>query len=507
MEYRITRQYLWLPVTKGGEKRIISLWANSEKIQEFVIETGERTDFFAYLFVGGYLENTILLEGGTEEWAKKVINADEKPENKHGPTPYFHFTPDTGWMNDPNGLIYLNGVWHMSFQHNPYGITWNNIHWGHAVSKDLFRWEQQDPLMIPDKNGVAFSGCAIEDKANHSGMGKGTVFYFYTAATNTDVWPSGEPYTQRIRYSTDGGRTLAHKEAGFLPHISGDNRDPKVFFYKQGGRYVMVLYLEDADFAILNSENLLDWQLCSRVTLPGAWECPDLLRFEKEDGTERWIFWTADGYYYFGEFDGKEFVTDGVCHQAYGTKLPYAAQTYSGTEGRIVLQSWLRVPNQGGCYTGIMAIPAVMTLTKTAEGERICLWPVEEIKSLRKNRREYTPGILGEEFRVLELNGGLEIEARLRSIGGGIVTLEIYGQRLTVDFNEYKLRMGKEEVGFPAAAELDLRIFVDACIIEIFVNSGIVYFPYWWETKELNGDLILSRQERIDIRELIIFGY
>lgn len=507
MEYKIIKKYLWLPVTNGGEKHTISLWVNSEKVQEFIIEIGEKTDFFAYISVDEHLEKNILLKGGTKEWKKQIINSDEKPENEHGLTPYFHFTPDIGWMNDPNGLIYLNGVWHMSFQNNPYGVTWNNMHWGHAISKDLFHWEQQEPLISPNKNGAAFSGCAIEDKENCSGLGKGTVFFFYTAATNTDIWSSEEPYTQRIRYSKDGGKTLVDEEIGFIPHISGDNRDPKVFFHEQSKSYVMVLYLDDADFAILNSENLLDWQLCSEVTLPGAWECPDLLRFVKEEGEERWIFWTADGYYYFGEFDGKEFSTDGVCHQVYGTKLPYAAQTYSGTDGRTILQSWLRVPNQGGCYTGIMAIPTVVTLIEMDGIERLCLWPVEEMKELRKDTREYIPGVLKEEFKVIELNGGLEIEIKIQSKGSGIVTLEIYEQILTVDFNEYKLRIGEEEAGFPDTSELDLRIFVDKCIIEIFINKGLVYFPYYWEKEELSGDLILGRQELTDIEKLTIFQY
>ena len=210
--------------------------------------------------------------------------------------PQVHFTTKNGWINDPNGLVYINGQYHMFYQHNPCENKWNNMHWGHAVSTDLIHWEEREIALFPDKTGAMFSGSAIVDERNLLGLQTGdtpTVLLYYTA-TN--------PFSQYIAYSTDSLKTIKkYSDSPAVPHIVGSNRDPKVIFCEEWDAYVMALYLEDDIYGILKSNDLLHWNLVQKIALPGDNECPDLFPITAEDGNRKWILTGAHDRYIVGD--------------------------------------------------------------------------------------------------------------------------------------------------------------------------------------------------------------
>lgn len=252
----------------------------------------------------------------------------------------YHFTTYNGWMNDPNGLIFHNGEYHMYFQYNPDSVEWGNICWGHAVSNDLMNWHMEGVVLRPDEHGMIYSGSAIADGD--------TIYYFYTAALKGH-------FTQRLAVSHDGGYTLQKDPDFEVGTICPENRDPKVIYHKDSNAYIMCLWLEGNDFAILRSVKADGkYKMTQRFTLPGGFECPNL--FECGDS---WFVWTADGYYYPGTFDGYEFHWNGIRHAAYRDKIPYAAQIFSGTD-RCIMIPWLKTPTVDDRWTGMMGIPRML---------------------------------------------------------------------------------------------------------------------------------------------------
>ena len=490
MDFYVEKTYLWLPVSGNGKKEILSIYYEEEKIHELEIQIGNTVDFYVYIYMEAYKGKKIKIYGGNDFLDRMLCTRDTKPEYKEERRPRLHFTPKVGWMNDPNGLIYKNGWWHMFFQHNPYGIEWGNMHWGHAKSRDLISWEQEEEAVYPDKYGAVFSGCAVEDKEGVAGLGKESVLFYYTAATNTPVWGKGKKYTQRMLYSADGGNTLIKTNAGGVPYIEGSNRDPKIIYYEPARKYFMVLYLDKNDFMILESGNLLNWKNLQRITLENAWECPDLLNLsvENEKGKTKWLFWTADGFYYLGDFDGKQFMTDGKCRKAYGNRLPYAAQSYTGVQGRCISQSWLRIPNKGNVYTGVMALPVEIFLQKEEENYYVCLRPVQEISRRRKNGRKIvvkeTEGFL---FPKGEGPGELQLFMPWQETGS--IELIIYGEKIRVDFGTCELMFKMDKISIPKKRNFSLQIIIDFEVVEIFAQEGRVYFPCAWDLENLDGEI------------------
>lgn len=298
--------------------------------------------------------------------------------------PAVHFTPSYGWMNDPNGLVYHDGIYELYYQHNPRGIDWNCMTWGHARGTDLLHWEDLGDVLEPDENGLMFSGCAIRNDRGLLGLPKDALLFFYTAAGHSSRESKGKPYTIRLAYSTDGGKTLIKKdgicEAGeIMETLAAENRDPKVFWHEESGAYILVLWIENNDFGIWRSEDLEQFTMTQRVTLESGYECPDLFRLPvistkeggRETGEEKWVFWTAHGYYYVGSFDGYEFHQEQErrCASQMGPDvvLPYAAQTFSGPE-KVLSVSWLRTKCVGGRTTGMMSIPKEFSLIRNKDG-------------------------------------------------------------------------------------------------------------------------------------------
>ena len=292
--------------------------------------------------------------------------------------PRLHFTAKYGWINDPNGCVYHDGIYELYFQHNPDGPQWANMTWGHASSTDLLHWEEKKPALFPDENGDMWSGSGIVNSKSLLGLPKDALIFFYTANGAFK-----KPFEIYEAFSIDGGETLEKLPEKILAEPSRNKRDPKVFWHEESGAYVLVLWLEGNDFGIFRSKDLTHFELASRVTLESGYECPDLFCLPVEGSEEKkWVFWAADGSYYVGDFDGYSFRQTETRRRAYegAVNLPYAAQTFSGDpKGRILSIAWLRTSSIERTTTGAMSLVRALSLVKGPFGYQLKMALPEEV--------------------------------------------------------------------------------------------------------------------------------
>jgi len=399
--------------------------------------------------------------------------------------PQFHFTARSNWLNDPNGLVYYDGEYHMFFQHNPTGINWGNMHWGHAVSTDLIHWEELPIALSPDRLGTIFSGSGVVDWNNTTGFQTGSnppIVLIYTAAGGDSPESEGQPYTQCIAYSNDRGRTWSKYEANpVLPHVVGQNRDPKVIWYEQRSCWIMCLYLDGEEFALFSSPNLKHWTRLQTIHLAGAGECPDFfpLTVEGDSNEKYWVFSAANGRYLVGEFNGREFkAKEGPFHMELGANF-YAVQTYSDipeSDGRRIQIAWMA----GGIYPGMpfnqqISIPSALTLRRLPEGLRLCRYPVREIEKLRKKAYHWSNLTLHAADHLLStITGDLfEIELEVEEQASGEWGMRVRGAEISCSFDKRTIScLGRTTPCPTRDGKLQLCILVDRTSIEIFANGG-----------------------------------
>ena len=285
-----------------------------------------------------------------------------------------HFTPPKGWTNDPNGLIYYEGVYHLFYQHNPDSNKWANMHWGHAKSRDLVHWEHLPIALYPEDGYMMFSGSAIADTRNLTGLKTGEhdpMLLYYTAA--------GEPFEQRLAVSTDGGETFRKLPGCVIPHIAGSNRDPKIVYDAPADIYRLALYLDGDEYALFESSDLLRFTQKQVISLPEDNECPDLFPLRADDGRDLWVLMGAHDRYLVGEFDGSGIFApiQPAGRLSYGT-TSYAAQSYSGLTGRRLRLSWNQTDMHDDLIQGSMCTPADLTLVSRDGRYTLCLRPAPE---------------------------------------------------------------------------------------------------------------------------------
>lgn len=380
----VSQRYLILPVNNHAQPVRLSICARGETPYELDIKYDADTPAYtAYIDIARFSGRELsvsLPDGGTP----KFDTADSLPRDAYGQPyrPQVRFSAVRGWTNDPNGLIYACGLWHMFFQHNPAGTEWGNMHWGHAISRDLVRWEYDGDVLFPDEHGTVFSGSAVLDERNVSGLGsieQPPILLFYTAA--------GKPFTQCLAYSDDGGKTFKkYARNPIIGNISGENRDPKVVWCDELEKYVMALYLDGSEFALLCSDNLLDWTEFQRLTLPGDAECPDFYHMLLDGRQRKWVFSGASDCYFTGDISGGRFVPDGPAKRLFcGRRESYAAQTFSGLPGcRRVRIAWNTVWHNfnDSPFSMSMTFPAELELRTIGGVLTLCASPVREIESL-----------------------------------------------------------------------------------------------------------------------------
>lgn len=351
-------------------------------------------------------------ESAVAEASPNQIDEDFRPE--------FHFTPQSGWMNDPNGMFYLDGTYHLFFQHNPDDNVWGPMHWGHATSTDLITWEEQPIALEPDEHGTIFSGSAVVDHENTSGLGDGetppviAIFTYHNAEREQE----GEDdfQTQGIAYSLDAGKTWTKYEENPVLDNPGirDFRDPKVIWQEEEKKWIMSLAVQDR-ISFYSSPNLLNWEHESDFGQDlgghgGVWECPDLFPMKVGDTEEeKWVLLVSINpggpnggsatQYFVGDFDGTTFTPDGSIAdmgEEHDYWLDFGKDNYAGVtwsnipeeDGRHLFVGWMsnwqyanEVPTE--TWRSAMTLPRKLSLTKQNETYRIVSTPVQELEEYR----------------------------------------------------------------------------------------------------------------------------
>ncbi len=403
---------------------------------------------------------------------KKDEPAAPEPLYQEKFRPQFHFSAKKNWLNDPNGMVYYDGEYHLFFQYTHDSLFSGIKSWGHAVSPDLVHWRELPVAIWPDEHGAIWSGSAAMDWAGTAGFGKDghpAMIALYTAA--------GDPFTQRLAYSLDKGRTFTKHPEAVLPHVAGENRDPRIFWHEPSGKWIMALYLTGIEFALYGSPDLKSWTELSRLTLPGSGECPELFEMKIEGTDEtRWIFYGADYHYLIGQFNGTTFTPESGPHIGDHNPTFYASQTFTNApDGRTIQIAWMRGngPFPGMPYNQQMSFPCDLRLVQTPDGLRVVRHPVAEIEQLYGRKVEQTLKLDG--VKPLELNGG-QYDIHLQVKTDASFGLRMANDEIRYDAPTRTLTVLDRSAKVPEMDTLDLRILVDRTSIEVFAAGGRVSF-------------------------------
>ena len=381
--------------------------------------------------------------------------------------PSYHFTPLYGWMNDPNGMVYKDGEYHLYFQYNPYGSKWGNMHWGHAVSKDLVHWEHLDPAIARDPVGHIFSGSSVIDKKNTAGFGKDAIIAIYT---NNSV---NHDEVQCIAYSNDNGRTFTKYEGNpVLTPFDGlkDFRDPKVFWYEKGKCWYMIVSA-DKETRFYKSKNLKKWTYVSAFgkglgQQPCQYECPDFFQLPVNGDKKKmkWVmtmninpgcwFGGSATEYFVGDFDGKKF----TCPDANEVKWldwgkdHYATVTFSNTGDRVLGITWMSNWQYANLTPfkqnrGANGLPRELKLYEKNGKYYISEDVAPEVYALRKDTKNVADAsVAGEKMLAgvaANMEGAFEIEADVTPDANGIAGIEISNNKRERTMIYFDMKQGK----------------------------------------------------------------
>ena len=358
-EFKIEKKYINIPISiKEERQKVIFSGDPSFETYSSIKIANDEADYWVFKDVSAHKGKSLKINfskyvKGIDEIFQSDIIVGQDSLYKESKRPQVHFSTRRGWINDPNGLIYYKGEYHMFYQHNPYEWEWENMHWGHAVSKDLVHWKELPDALFPDSLGTMFSGSAVIDKNNSSGWGKDALVVFYTAA--------GKKMTQNVAFSLDSGKTFKKYQNN---PITGPDRDPKVFWHVPSKNWVMVVYNVNYN-EIYNSVDLKNWTYKSRVD--GFYECPDLIELavDGNENNKKWVMYGASGTYMIGKFDGKKFTPEYGKYMHTSGAL-YAAQTFSNIQDERTLQvAWGRIPHPGMPFNNLMLFPTELSLRNT----------------------------------------------------------------------------------------------------------------------------------------------
>ena len=512
----ISKRYLHFPVKNGAAKKNVEVRREGKVERFFDIELADsEPDWWAFLDVSAWREDKLTVQvDRLRDDSRALASISQDDEIKDAASiyreplrPHYHFTARRGWLNDPNGLVFYRGEYHLFFQHNPYGREWGNMHWGHAVSRDLTHWEELDEALYPDAMGPMFSGSAVIDWKNTSGFGKDgqpPMVLMYTAA--------GNPAVQALAYSTDAGHSFT-KYAGnpVVNQIAGGNRDPKVFWHEPTQRWVMTLYVgfdENHDgkkttrhtIHFFTSPNLKDWTLTSQTE--GLFECPDFfeLAVDGDAKNKKWVLTGASSEYMVGTFDGAKFTPETSKLPGHRGKGFYAAQTFSdipAADGRRIQIGWLQAPSPGMPFNQCMSLPLELTLRSTPNGPRLA-WNAVFLQGITASvqpddkapwptggTRKFLPNTQGFMKLIAEFEPGADSELKF-NVNGVPIIYSAAKQELTVHGHRAPapLRDGKQK----------LVIITDRTTIEVFASEGLTYvpMPVVWKEEARGADVSLS---------------
>lgn len=457
--------------------------------------------------------------------------------------PLYHFSPQYGWTNDPNGMVYHNGEYHLYFQHNPYGSMWGNMNWGHTVSKDLKKWEYLPVAIAPDSLGTIFSGSAVIDKNNTAGFGKDAMVAIYTSA--------GRIQTQSIAYSLDNGRTFTKYDKN--PVLSDlnfvDFRDPKVFWHQGTNQWVMSLATTQT-ITFYGSKNLKEWSKLSEFgegigDHGGVWECPDLFPLTY-NGQTKWVLFVSINpggpnggsatQYFIGDFDGKTFKADNL---PYPLWLDYGRDNYAGVtwsdapDNRRVFIGWMsnwdytnHVPTVN--FRNAMTVPRELTIVNNGKHLVVANAPVKEIAELRRATEKVSDFTVDKTYtidRLLKDNqGAYEIEMTIKATANfnfKLVNKKGENLKFTFDLAKGNLLVDRSNSGLSdfsknfASAEIKaplvkkdtykIRLLIDKASSELFINDGELVQTNTMFPSEPYNSLVFESEGNVTVENINIY--
>ena len=473
-------KYLLLPIQEEQDEAQVLLSTGSKDDTWMDVRLAQNgTDYYVPFALGNGKTATVKILGLKKDaLAINLMKLSDTFDttNTDYYRPSYHFTPLYGWMNDPNGMVYKDGEYHLYFQYNPYGSKWGNMHWGHAVSKDLIHWEHLDPAIARDPVGHIFSGSSVVDKKNTAGFGKDAIIAIYT---NNSV---NHDEVQCIAYSNDNGRTFTKYEGNpVLTPFDGlkDFRDPKVFWYEKDKCWFMIVSA-DKETRFYKSKNLKKWDYVSAFgkglgQQPCQYECPDFFQLpvNGDEKNKKWVmtmninpgcwFGGSATEYFVGDFDGKNF----TCPDANEVKWldwgkdHYATVTFSNTGSRVLAITWMSNWQYANLTPfkqnrGANGLPRELKLYEKNGKYYISEDVAPEALALRKSTKELgSQTVEGEKAfagATSGMEGAFEIEADMTADANGIAGIELYNNKrertlIYIDMKEGKVVMDRTESG------------------------------------------------------------
>ncbi|MDE3236659.1 MAG: glycoside hydrolase family 32 protein [Bacteroidota bacterium] len=477
----------------------------------------------------------------------------QSPDTKELYRPAIHFTPHTGWMNDPNGMVYYNGVYHLFFQFYPNDTHWGPMHWGHATSKDLLHWQQQPIALYPDSLGYIFSGSAVIDEHNTSGFSKDGKTPMVAIFTQHDPILEKKGainfQNQSIAYSLDEGKTWT-KYAG-NPVIKNpgiaDFRDPKVSWYEAGKKWVMTLATKD-HITFYSSENLKEWRKESEFGKEagahgGVWECPDLFPLEYE-GKKIWILTVSINpgapnggsatQYFIGQFDGNTFTAfDNTTRWIDFGRDDYAGVTWSNTGKRKIFLGWMsnwdyanQVPTVA--WRSAMTVPRELHLKKDGNSYYIASMPVKELKNFEK-KKAVLKNFSGKSLDISQKLGLLSAPCKVdltisNKESFSLVFANTIGDQVVMGYDNNKnsfyvdrTKSGKINFSdkFTGVAfaprimkndEIKLTLIIDHASLEMFADDGVTVMTEIFFPNQPMNRLLFEAQQETDIKDVVLTG-
>lgn len=519
------KKFLLLPVQENAPEGKVNIIVNNEFQLEQNINirlAREKVDYYVPLDLSAYQGKSVSVDvtgmpASSLCWKEIKLSDTFDSSNRETYRPVYHHTPVYGWMNDPNGMFYKDGVYHLYFQYNPYGSMWANMTWGHSTSTDLTHWTYEGTAIVPDAWGAIFSGSCVVDKDNTAGLGKGAVVAFYTSAKST---PWGDVQSQSMAYSLDNGKTfIKYEHNPILTSTERDFRDPKVFWYAPGKHWVMMLAVGQ-EMQIYSSGNLKDWKKESSFGAMqgahgGVWECPDLVEVAVEGSKEKkWVlicnlnpggpFGGSAAQYFVGSFDGKKFVNESPTQTKWldWGKDNYATVTWSNAPaGRCIALGWMsnwqyanNVPTTQ--YRSANTLARDLTLYRVGGELYLKSKPSPEIKKARAEEKKIPTFEVKGNYEVASLladnKGAYEIEMTIENKGTSKIDFSLMNEKgekvaMYYDVVRKQFVMDRSASGivgfsrdFPAVTvapvrntdQIHLRLFIDRSSVEVFGEDG-----------------------------------
>ncbi len=481
-EINITKKYLLFPIDDKAKPVRMTISVDGKLIHDFDINLAhDKPIWWARLDVPEYIGKKAVVQTKRMPSDSKGVELIESSESiRHSQPiyqeklrPQLRFSQMQGWNNDPNGMVYHNGEYHLFWQSNPFGNKWGNMYWGHAVSKDLLHWEELPYALYPRvmAKNHCFSGSAHVDEKNTGGWQTGDEKVMVAAFTDTG---SGEC----LAISKDRGRTWSYiKENPIIPQRKGEGRDPKLIWYESGQHWVIAVYtkidkVDSVEF--YSSKDLKKWEKTGDIG--GYFECPEIfeLPIDGDAKKKRWVLMAADAKYQIGTFDGKKFTPEheGKHQLHYGNF--YAAQCFSkAPDGRVIQIGWANFDLPGMSFNQAFSLPIELRLKTTAKGVRLTAEPIAELEKLRE--------------KADTSNGPISPDKPL-SMKAPSVLVDILLEVEPGDAKEVSLKFGTNTLTYKVAEQtldgmplplkekaFSVRVVVDRPMFETIGGEGIIY--------------------------------